>query len=99
MYIYMETQVSKAYSKGRHYFRLVQGYVGNMERMWYTQQVASGLAYLASLNIVHRDIAARNILLDSPNAYSHGFYMPKVSGNLVLPCLRMDCLCAYLSIR
>lgn len=36
------------------------------------------MAYLSSLNIVHRDIAARNILLDSPNAGSYKFPVPKV---------------------
>lgn len=35
-------------------------------RLWYCQEMAKGFAYLASIPLVHRDIAARNILLRSP---------------------------------
>jgi serine/threonine protein kinase len=49
-----------------------------MERLWFAHQASCGFAYLAGLNIVHRDIAARNILLDSPNMASYGFPVPKV---------------------
>ena len=38
------------------------------ERLSYCTEIASGLAYLASVPIVHRDVAARNVLLKSnPN--------------------------------
>ena len=36
-----------------------------IERLSFCVQVSSGLAYLASKGIVHRDVAARNVLLKS----------------------------------
>lgn len=33
---------------------------------WFAAQLSAGLAYLASVNVVHRDIAARNVLLVTP---------------------------------
>lgn len=65
-------------SNAKHLFHPAQHNITNMERLWFAQQTACGFAYLASLNIVHRDIAARNILLDSPNMASYGFALPKV---------------------
>ena len=50
----------------------------NEERLWYCSQTAQGFAYLSGIHIVHRDIAARNILLLDPNASSYGFPIPKV---------------------
>jgi serine/threonine protein kinase len=37
-----------------------------LERLAYAVQAAAGLAYLHDQRIVHRDIAARNVLLDGP---------------------------------
>ena len=39
--------------------------VGSEEKLFFCSQVACGLAYLSSLGIVHRDVAARNVLLKS----------------------------------
>eukprot|EP00123_Amoebidium_parasiticum_P009701 comp19653_c1_seq1/m.23258 comp19653_c1_seq1/g.23258 ORF comp19653_c1_seq1/g.23258 comp19653_c1_seq1/m.23258 type:complete len:495 (-) comp19653_c1_seq1:276-1760(-) len=35
-------------------------------RLWFCMEIAKGLEYLASIPLVHRDIAARNVLLRSP---------------------------------
>ena len=35
------------------------------ERLTYCAQTLQGLQYIASIRIVHRDVAARNVLLDS----------------------------------
>ena len=36
------------------------------ERLWYIKEVCTALEYMAGLGILHRDIAARNILLGAP---------------------------------
>jgi serine/threonine protein kinase len=38
------------------------------QRLWYCSEVAAGMAYLASIPVIHRDVAARNVLLKTnPN--------------------------------
>lgn len=38
------------------------------QRLWFCSEIAAGMAYLASIPVVHRDVAARNVLLKSnPN--------------------------------
>jgi serine/threonine protein kinase len=43
------------------------------QRLWYCSEVAAGMAYLASIPVIHRDVAARNVLLKTnpnPNGMS-----------------------------
>ena len=37
--------------------------VDTEQRLWFCSEIAAGLAYLASIPVVHRDVAARNVLL------------------------------------
>jgi serine/threonine protein kinase len=42
-------------------------YVGTSMLLTYCHDVASGMHYLSSRRVVHRDIAARNVLVDAAN--------------------------------
>eukprot|EP01134_Creolimax_fragrantissima_P004477 CFRG4477T1 len=48
------------------------------ERLWFCREISAGLAYLATIPVVHRDIAARNVLLRS-NPRVEGFPYAKIS--------------------
>eukprot|EP00123_Amoebidium_parasiticum_P011090 comp20502_c1_seq1/m.26208 comp20502_c1_seq1/g.26208 ORF comp20502_c1_seq1/g.26208 comp20502_c1_seq1/m.26208 type:complete len:795 (-) comp20502_c1_seq1:737-3121(-) len=48
------------------------------ERTVYCYQLSQALAYLASQGIVHRDIAARNVLVDKPSVRSYGYMTIKI---------------------
>ena len=39
--------------------------LGTADRLTYCAQTLQGLQYIASIRIVHRDVAARNVLLDA----------------------------------
>jgi serine/threonine protein kinase len=42
-------------------------YVGTSMLLTYCHDVACGMHYLSSRRVIHRDIAARNVLLDAAN--------------------------------
>ncbi|KNC84970.1 TK protein kinase [Sphaeroforma arctica JP610] len=48
------------------------------ERLWFTREVSAGFAYLATIPVVHRDIAARNVLLRT-NPHEGGYPYAKIS--------------------
>lgn len=43
------------------------------QRLWMELQIARGLEYLASKGVVHRDVAARNVLLSDPTPQTNGY--------------------------
>ncbi len=49
------------------------------ELQWFCVHIARGMAYLHSRNILHNDLAARNVLLTINDKQNEGKYLPKIS--------------------
>uniref|UniRef100_A0A673C3A4 Tyrosine-protein kinase n=1 Tax=Sphaeramia orbicularis TaxID=375764 RepID=A0A673C3A4_9TELE len=54
------------YSAGRRNLRLIMEYLIDHKKLWhYTSQICKGMEYLSSKRYIHRDLATRNILVES----------------------------------
>jgi serine/threonine protein kinase len=49
------------------------------ELEWMCVHIARGMSYLHSCNILHNDLAARNVLLTINDKQNEGKYLPKIS--------------------
>ncbi len=49
------------------------------ELQWMCVHIARGMTYLHSCNILHNDLAARNVLLTLNDKQNQGKYLPKIS--------------------
>ncbi|KNC75917.1 TK protein kinase, partial [Sphaeroforma arctica JP610] len=49
------------------------------EKLWFSWQICKGLRYIAQTGTVHRDVAARNVLLGEATEYTHGHPTIKIS--------------------
>eukprot|EP01134_Creolimax_fragrantissima_P001111 CFRG1111T1 len=47
--------------------------------IWYVYQISKALAYLARLGVIHRDVAARNVLLGTAVDDGDGYFVAKLS--------------------
>lgn len=57
----------------RRYMHANGSNIDTEQRLWYCSEIAAGMAYLASIPVIHRDVAARNVLLKTnpnPNGMS-----------------------------
>eukprot|EP00123_Amoebidium_parasiticum_P018601 comp24251_c2_seq1/m.44916 comp24251_c2_seq1/g.44916 ORF comp24251_c2_seq1/g.44916 comp24251_c2_seq1/m.44916 type:complete len:1030 (-) comp24251_c2_seq1:165-3254(-) len=60
------------------------------ERLWYSYQIARGMAYLAHRGIVHPDLRAKNCLLAEPATNSYGYPVIKIGGFGLAQCNPLD---------
>eukprot|EP01134_Creolimax_fragrantissima_P003815 CFRG3815T1 len=62
-----------------HDYLNIENSISLEEKIWFSWQISRGLCYVADTGTVHRDIAARNVLLGEATEFTHGHPTIKIS--------------------